>query len=167
MMNSDKFMDLPDWDDERLKSYDDSDGEGWKPNLTRAACKALYARWQAVVFLLNGIIDPFIGKEDTDDSMLGFAARDMCTNAYIVGVKIMSSEAGNSYTLRMENAAIVRQCAQGIATGLLLFATEASDVDGSYVTVVRAEIDQFRLLFIQWVNTFERDEFTDSWGLFI
>jgi hypothetical protein len=66
----------------------------------------------------------------------------------------------------MENAAIIRQLAQGIATGLLAFVQEDT-VDNSHIEVVRTEIDQFKKLFIEWVKTFEKDEFTDDWGLFV
>ena len=98
--------------------------------------------------------------------MLRDTARDLFTDAHIVGAKIMSSEAGGIYVIRMENAAIIRKLAQGIASCLLLFIEDA-DVDESYVQVVRNEISEFRKLFIEWVKTFEKDEFTDEWGLFV
>ncbi|MEO6584206.1 MAG: hypothetical protein ABIO05_07765 [Ferruginibacter sp.] len=50
-MNRD-LNDLPDWDDnldERIEN-----GEEWKPNNTRAACKALYQQWSTIVTTLKG-----------------------------------------------------------------------------------------------------------------
>jgi hypothetical protein len=166
-MESDKFSDMPDWDDERFRSFDeDEEGEDWKPNLTREACKALFGKWQEVVFLLKGIIAPFMDEENEDDPMLRDMARDLFSDAHIVGAKIKSSDAGGIYVLRMENAAIIRKLAQGIASGLLLFIEDA-EVDESYIHVVRNEIAEFRKLFIEWVTTFEKDEFVDEWGLFV
>jgi len=167
-MNTDDLSDLPDWDDELLSFDEDGEGEEWKPNLTRETCKAMYAQWQQVMFLLKGILQPVMEQSETtiEASMEIDAARNLQGDAYIVGAKIRSSEAGNIYILRMENAAVIRQLAQGIATGLLLF-TKEDVVDESYIGVVRGEIDKFRLLFIEWVRTFEKDEFSDAWGLFI
>ncbi len=166
-MNFDDFSDLPDWD-EGLHIFEDEEGEEWKPDHTRIACKALYRQWQQVMFILKGILLPIIEKDETsiEASMDIDTARNLHGDAYIVGVKIRSSEAGNMYVLRMENAAIIRQFAQGIATGLLSF-VEEDTADQSHIKVVRGEIDTFRQLFIQWVNTFEKDEFTDDWGLFV
>lgn len=165
-MKSDKFNDLPDWDDERLHNDEEEEGEAWKPNPTRDACKALFAKWQEVVFLLKGIILPFMEKEEEDDTIFSITARDLFMDAHIVAAKIMSSEAGGIYIIRMENASIIRQLAQGIATNLLLF-LEDTDADEKHIEVVRNEISAFRKLFIEWVRTFEKDEFTDEWGLFV
>lgn len=165
-MDINKFTDLPDWDDDDFQNEED-EGEEWKPNPTREACKALYAKWQEVFFLLKGILLPIIENEGGDgDAMIAHAAEDFYGDALLVGVKIKSSEVAGIYTLRMENAAIIRKAAQSIASGLLLF-LEDGDIDENHIMVVRNEINAFRLLFIEWVNTFEKDEFTDEWGLFV
>ena len=70
------------------------------------------------------------------------------------------------YIMRMENAAMIRQAAQSVATTLLLY-LEEDVVENQYIEVVRAEIQQFRLLFVEWVKTFEKDDFKDDWGLFV
>ena len=167
-MNFDNFSDLPDWDEGRF-IFEDEEGDEWKPNPTRNACEALYKQWQQVMFLLKGILLPIITEKyesSIEASMDIDTARCLHGDAYIVGAKIRSSEAGNMYTLRMENAAIIRQLAQGIATGLLSF-VEDDSADEKYIKVVRAEIDSFRKLFVAWVDTFEKDEFKDEWGLFV
>ena len=160
-----KFTDLPDWDDQEFHSEED-EGEEWKPNPTREACRTLYAKWQEVFFVLKGIMAPFLENGAEKDSMLAETAGDLIGDAHIVAVKIKSSEAAGIYVCRMENAAIIRKTAQGISSGLLLF-VEDYDIDESHLLVVRNEITAFRQLFIQWINTFEKDEFTDDWGLFL
>ncbi len=162
-MNSDHFSDLPDWDDEIFFLDEDEEGEEWKPNPTREACKTLYLKWKEIVFLLKGILAPIL--ENEEDSFEKHNAGDLIGDAYIVGAKIKSSEAGGIYVLRMENAAIIRKNAQGIASGLLLLLEEDS-IDEKHIKVLRSEIDNFRQLFIEWVSTFEKDEFKDEWGLF-
>ena len=165
-MNTDNLSDLPDWNDADYMAGEE--GEEWKPNPTREACKVLYKQWQQIMFLLKGIVLPIMEKpEDSIEAAMDIdMARELHGDAYIVGSKIKSSEAGNIYILRMENAAIIRKLAQGIASGLLLFEMDDS-ADESHIRVVRDEIDKFRKLFVKWVNTFEKDEFTDEWGLFV
>lgn len=161
-MNTDNLSDLPEWDDERFSNIDD-DGEAWMPNSTRVACKALYNKWREVVFMLKGLLS---GIAEKDNDYHGHIAGQLLGDAYLAGVKIMSSEAGGLYILRMGNVAIVRELATGIYSGLLLF-KEDDIVDEEHIRIVRDEIDNFRKLFIEWVNTFQKDEFEDEWGLFI
>lgn len=167
-MNTDNFNDLPDWDESRLRGGDDD--ESWKPDSTREACKALYKQWQQVFFLLKGIT-AHVGEEpaanaDPEREMLIETSQAMIGDAMIAGAKIRSSEAGNMYVLRMENAAIIRKCAADIYSSLLAFMHDP-EVDGEHIAVIRKEIDRFRELFIYWVCSFEKDEFSDEWGLFI
>jgi len=168
-MRIDKLSDLPDWEDDQFGRKDE-EGEEWKPNPTRDACKALYMKWREVVMMLNGVLETDREHEDAENDMersyLIAHKQMLLGDAYEVGVKIKSSETGSMYVLRMENAAIIRKNAQHIASGLLLFGAE-EQVDENYVELIRAEIDQFRKLFKVWVNTFEKDEYTDDWGLFV
>ncbi|GAB3432557.1 hypothetical protein [Niabella aquatica] len=167
-MRIDTLSDLPDWEDDPF-GREDEEGEEWKPNPTREACKALYLKWKEIVMMLNGVLETGGDKEDTEDltelSYLTAHKQMLLGDAYETGAKIRSSEAGGIYVLRMENAAIIRKNAQHIASSLLLFGTE-DQVDDHYVELIRTEIDQFRELFKAWVNTFEKDEYTDDWGLF-
>lgn len=55
-MDYDRLSDLPEWDDEEFRD-EDEEGEEWKPNPTREACKALYQQWQQVMIVLNGALD--------------------------------------------------------------------------------------------------------------
>jgi len=83
-----------------------------------------------------------------------------------VAVKIQSSESGNMYVIRMENASIIRKNAQSVKSSILTMMIEEV-VEEAHGKVIREEIDRFRQLFKEWVNTFEKDEFEDEWGLFI
>lgn len=166
-MNIDELSDMPDWEDDDFLTGDE--GEEWKSDRTREACKALYRQWQAVMFLLKGILSTYYEKYDSDDIeelILIDIAKNIHGDAHIVGLKIRSSEAGNRYVIRMENAAIVRTLAKDIYVELGLFSNK-DGIDDEHIKVVRQEIDKFRTLFIEWVNTFDKDEFADDWGLFV
>jgi flavorubredoxin len=87
-------------------------------------------------------------------------------DAYQVAVKVKSSESGGLYTIRMENASIIRKCAQFIKSNLLVMMGEGV-IEEAHGHVIRDEIDKFRELFRHWVSTFQKDEYEDEWGLFI
>ncbi|HLF45054.1 MAG TPA: hypothetical protein VI548_01420 [Chitinophagaceae bacterium] len=166
-MDYDKFSDLPEWEDDEFND-EDEEGEEWKPNPTRDACKALYQQWQQVMIVLNGALDSMKIEEKED----GFPAEYwedhkgmLLGDAFQVAVKIKSSEAGNMYMLRMENAGIIRKNAQFIKSVMLTMMSEEV-IEKAHGRVIREEIDKFRFLFKTWVSTFQKDEFEDEWGLY-
>lgn len=163
-MNLDSLNEIPDWDDEYFKKFDDEEGEEWKPNPTREACKTLYQKWQQVMTMLRGAFES--GNFSEDEEMYKDQQAMILGDAYLVGAKIRSSEAGNLYVLKMENAAIIRKNAQSVASSLLVFSVEGQ-IEEKYVMAIREEIDTFRELFKKWISTFKKDEYEDEWGLFV
>jgi hypothetical protein len=164
-MNIDNINDLPKWDD---REHEDNDGEGWKPNPTKDACKAMYTKWGEIISMLNGALSQQ-STDVTDNDEATFMQSNISMivgDAYEVGAKIRSSEAGGIYIIRMENASIIRKNAQFIKSALLTLTIEGA-LEENYCEIIRTEIDAFRELFKQWVSTFEKDEFEDEWGLFI
>ena len=166
-MNLDHLSDLPEWDDDEFKD-EDEEGEEWKPNPTRDACKVLYKQWQQVMIVLNGALDSMVIEEKED----GFPAdywedhkAMLLGDAFQIAVKIKSSEAG-LYTIRMENASIIRKNAQFIKSSMLTMMSEEV-IEKAHGYVIREEIDKFRELFKIWVSIFQKDEYEDEWGLFI
>ncbi len=166
-MKFDNLSDLPEWEDEEFRD-EDEEGEEWKPNPTRDACKALYQQWQQVMIVLNGALESMTIEEKEG----GFPAdywedhsAMILGDAFQVAVKINSSEVG-LYTVRMENASIIRKNAQFIKSSMLTMMSEEV-IEKAHGQVIRDEIDKFRELFKIWVSSFEKDEYEDEWGLFI
>ncbi len=159
-----RFNDIPEWDD-NLKNIDE-EGEEWKPNPTRDACKALYQQWSVILTMLKGALITENEVKETEETHSSYYKSMMIGDAYEVAAKIRSSEAGGIYVIRMENACIIRKNAQAIQSSMLVFMSEG-EMDKKYGEIIRNEIDVFKVLFKKWVNTFEKDEFTDEWGLFV
>ncbi len=164
-MNIDHLSDLPDWDDKLRQMSDDDDGE-WLPGTTGLACKALYEQWQAITFLLNGIVLPVIEKDPATQAFETDVARSILGECHLVGGKIVKSEVGGLYIIRMANAAVIREYARGITASLLLMVEENAE-HRKYAAVITEEMEKFRQLFIAWVATFERDDVKDDWELFV
>ena len=168
-MRFDNLSDLPEWDDNEFND-EAEEGERWKPNPTKDACKAMYMQWQQVMMMLKGALETMQVKDESEEAEMPVDFWDdykqtIIGDAYEVAVKIKSSEVG-LYTIRMENASIIRKNAQYIYSSLLTLMIE-NVIEESYVRAIRSEIDTFRELFKQWVATFQKDEYIDEWGLFI
>ncbi|MBS4064216.1 MAG: hypothetical protein KGZ74_06625 [Chitinophagaceae bacterium] len=167
-MSLDNLSGMPEWEDDEFDN-EDKEGEEWKPNPTRDACKAMYEQWKEVMTLLNAAFDtdhrPDEPEEENDEKSLVAHSKAMIIgDAFQVAVKIKSSEVG-MYMIRMENAGIIRKNAQFIKSNMLTMIAEGA-ISDEHGRLIRAEIDKFRELFKVWVASFEKDEFEDEWGLY-
>ncbi len=93
--------------------------------------------------------------------------RYMLQNAMIIPAKIAGAEVGDLYDLRMENAALIRKSARELYVQAGSLRSEENITDTDYIVLLRNEIDEFRLLFIDWVTGFDIWNYIkDDWGLF-
>jgi hypothetical protein len=101
-----------------------------------------------------------------NDEYLNEVKSCMLSNAALLTVKVAGAEAAELYDLKMENAAIIRKAARDLLVqqhSLDMFGFEYVD----YYQIVRDLIEEYRLLFIDWVAGFDKwDYIIDRWGLF-
>lgn len=101
-----------------------------------------------------------------DDDHLQFVKAQMISDAAQLTVKIAGAEGGQLYDIRMEAAAIIRKAARDLMIqnhSLEMFGFEHVE----YYQIVRDLIEEYRLLFIDWVNSFDQTDYIiDRWGLF-
>lgn len=119
-----------------------------------------------IIKLVDGL-NAFLEKADTDEnSTLRFQLEMITENAMIIPSKIAGAEGGDLYDIRMENAAIIRKAAREISVTvghLDLGRIEEND----YTDLIRSEIENFKLLFLEWVKSFDVWNYVvDDWGLF-
>jgi len=89
----------------------------------------------------------------------------MMENAYILGAKIAGAEGGDIYSLRMENAVLIKINARELLTTTSL-CKQQKLCDQDYLQLLRNEIEEFRKLFVDWVATFDRtNDIEDDWGI--
>jgi hypothetical protein len=90
----------------------------------------------------------------------------MLSDAALLTVKVAGAEAAELYDLKMENATIIRKAARDLMVqqhSLEAFGFEHVE----YYQMVRSLIEEYRLLFIDWVAGFDKwDYIIDRWGLF-
>jgi len=90
----------------------------------------------------------------------------MVENASIIPAKIAGVVSDDLYDIQMENAVIIRKSARELLTDSAgLVSLGFKDVD--YLEILRNEVDEFRILFAEWVKTFDPENYSiDRWGLF-
>jgi hypothetical protein len=101
-----------------------------------------------------------------NDEYLNHVKSSMLCDAALLTVKVAGAEAAGLYDLKMENAAIIRKAARDLMVqkhSLEMFGFEYPE----YYQIVRDLIEEYRLLFIDWVAGFDKwDYIIDRWGLF-
>ena len=90
-----------------------------------------------------------------DDDYIQSSKEIMLADIMIISSKIVGAEAGNEYTIRMQNAAIIRHHAMSLHLTVGSLRMHESFTDHDYVKVIRKEIDDFRELFVAWKNGFD------------
>ena len=101
-----------------------------------------------------------------DNEHLQHVKGHILLDASLLTVKIAGAEGGDLYDLRMEAAAIIRKAARDLMVSnhsLKMFGFEEVE----YFNIVRDLIEEYRLLFIDWVAGFDQWNYIiDRWGLF-
>ncbi|UPQ78195.1 hypothetical protein M0M57_11230 [Flavobacterium azooxidireducens] len=123
----------------------------------------IYQKAEDILKMINGLLET-IPEEDDFLSHTKYMMRD---DIAIICAKIAGAEGGDEYTIRMQNAAIIRDYAMHlyVQVGSLRFHKNFKDKD--FVTLIRKEIDEFRNLFINWVAGFDKNNhYWDEWELF-
>jgi hypothetical protein len=124
--------------------------------------KALFDKGGEIIELVHEITDLI----PEDDEMLKHTASFMREDAYMLQVKVSGAEGGKLFDIKMECAAIIRKAGRDLYVqkhNLEMFDFEYV----SYMDLLRDKLDEYKAIFIQWVETFDpKVAMKDDWGLF-
>jgi hypothetical protein len=90
----------------------------------------------------------------------------MLEDSIILSEKIAAAEAIDDYVQKMEHATVIKLHAKNllVRSDSLIF---QGQLPKEYMSLLRKEIETFRLLFREWIKTFgESEKRDDGWGLF-
>jgi hypothetical protein len=151
-------MDLPDFD----SYHDHEDGEEQRRHLKeklRIDQLPIMVKAREIFEITYALIEAI----DEEEDILRLRER-MMEAACVLGPKIASAEAGDLYTLRMENAVLIKLNARDLQAQNSLLMSERL-VDESYTLLLRQTIQEFRSLFVEWVASFDKtNDIEDGWG---
>jgi hypothetical protein len=122
----------------------------------------IYKKAEEIFSTLKIITDLIPDK----DEHLQILKNQLLEDAMIIQAKLSGALTTKVYDLKMENATFIRKAAKDLMVSyhsLKMFDFEEVE----YYKLVRNQIEEFRLLFVDWVASFNQKHFiTDTWGLF-
>lgn len=122
----------------------------------------IYKKSEEIYSTLKTITD--LIPEENEHLML--LKEQLLGDAMLIQAKLAGAFSVKIYDLKMENATLIRKAARDLQVSyhsLKMFGFEEAE----YYHLVRRQIEEFRLLFIDWVAGFNQKHFvTDTWGLF-
>jgi hypothetical protein len=148
------------FDPEDFEKGDEENGEAWKPENVYG--KELFRK---SIEILN-LTDTICAMLPEEDDQSEFTQRLMKENAMLVPVKIKGVMGMDIFSLKMENAVIIKVNICQLKDQL--WSCEAiHEMEGKYLDVLRNEINAFREIFIKWVTSFDKNnDLPDEWHLF-
>ena len=122
---------------------------------------AIYQKAQEIAHLTQALVDAMDQGQEAGD-----VSQQMLEDAYTLAPKIAGAESIAYYQGKMEKAVQVKIAACSLQASTALCRMEEM-ADDQYIQVVRDEIENFRHLFLDWIDTFqEAEDLEDEWGLF-
>ena len=124
----------------------------------------LYHKAEQILKITMGLVE-IVPKEN--EFLQETTVRFMMENAFLIPAKIAGATGVGLYDLKMENATLIRKAARELYVQAGSFRFEECIKDQDYIELLRQTIDEFRLLFVDWVAGFDVwDYVKDNWGLF-
>ena len=122
----------------------------------------IYKKGKEILDVVFEITDLIPDDNEQLQHVKGFMLHD----AMQLTVKVAGATAGDLYDIKMEAAAIIRQA--GMSLKLQNHALEMFGFEEvQYFGIVRDLLEEYRLLFIEWVAGFDEWNYViDRWGLF-
>ena len=100
-----------------------------------------------------------------EDEMKEHLVVQMLSNAALVQAKIAGAEGGGLYSLRMQNAVLIKLAVQDMFNAVS-FASMVEINEEDYVDLMRDKVDEFRLVFNEWIRSFDKTyDIPDNWAI--
>lgn len=121
----------------------------------------IYRKASEILSLTQAIVGSYDPEEDQMMS-----SHFLMEDALTLCAKIASAEGVDYYFLKMENAVLIKLAARNLRTGLNNLSMQNLS-SKEHLDLLRAEIDAFKELFVEWVEGFDPSvNESDGWGLF-
>ncbi len=157
--------------------FDNDDNEAPDP-LREALEKPLRRQAMAIARLAQALISSLpdtAAPDEADESdealnqlLLSNVRGYVLENAWLLSAKLANARSSTDFGHRLEMAVLIKRAACELQTQVSFLASLSHGaIPAEYVAALRAEIEEFRLLFVPWVAAFDpTDHDDDGWGLF-
>ncbi|PNQ73374.1 hypothetical protein C1T31_07610 [Hanstruepera neustonica] len=132
----------------------------------------IFQKAESIRKLADSIVEIAMESEmffetEEDGKMIDNSINYLVDNSLIIPANIAEVwDEETPYDLKMENATSIRMAAREILSSLMIL-EDFGFKDIEYLNVLREEMEEFRVLFAEWVKTFDPWNYIiDRWGLF-
>ena len=133
------------------------------PHFDRRQQLPIYQKAKLIVQLVDSLTASF----PEDNELMFHIKAVMNEDALLLPSKIAGAEAGKLFSIKMQNAAIIRYHALNIHIQVGGLSNFKNLTEERYIKYIQSEIENFRLLFIDWVASFDTSNYIwDDWELF-
>jgi hypothetical protein len=113
------------------------------------------------LFDLVDVISEALKEDDMKESL----SIQMCSNAALIQAKIAGAEGGGLYSLRMQNAVLIKLAVQDMFNAVS-FASMVKINEEDYVQLMRDKVEEFREVFVEWIRGFDKSyDIPDNWAI--
>jgi hypothetical protein len=113
------------------------------------------------LYELANIIADALKEDDSKEHLAG----EIVGNAMLIQAKIAGAEGGGIYSLRMQNAVLIKLAAHDMFNAVS-FASMMKINEEDYVDLMRDKVEEFRVVFLEWIRGFDKTyDIPDQWGL--
>jgi hypothetical protein len=113
------------------------------------------------LFDLVDVISDALKEDDMKESL----SVQMVSNAALIQAKIAGAEGGGLYSLRMQNAVLIKLAVQDMFNAVS-FASMVKINEEDYVQLMRDKVEEFRIVFVEWIRGFDKSyDIPDNWAI--
>ncbi|MBS1503282.1 MAG: hypothetical protein JST32_14535, partial [Bacteroidetes bacterium] len=120
----------------------------------------VYKKAEELLELAEAIVEAI--KEDDEKEWL---SGEIVGNAMLIQAKIAGAEGGGLYSLRMENAVLIKYAVYNMRNAVI--STEMFGLNNEdYVNLMREKVEEFRAEFVAWIRGFDKSyDIPDNWAI--
>lgn len=157
MIFDDEDDNSEDWNPD---NWGDDDFKSEEREEKRYKAMPVFQKAEEIVDITRAIVDSI--DEEKDVLLM---REQMMVNAYTIPAKIAGAEAGDLYSIRMDNAVLIKLAARELQTQTS-FCNSEELCDPKYLELLQNEIENFRKLFIEWIKSFDKsNDIDDEWNI--
>jgi hypothetical protein len=106
-----------------------------------------------------------IAESLKDDEKKEHLASEMFLHSAIIQAKIAGAEGGGLYSLRMQNAVLIKVAVHDLFNAVL-FSSMVDISEEDYTDLIRDKVDEFREVFNEWIRGFDKTyDIPDNWAI--
>lgn len=119
----------------------------------------IYHKAKEILHITHSLVKSFDEKKDKLE-----VGPQMLENAFVIPAKVAGVESVEFYSMKMEKAILIKVAAKDLLASTSL-CKDMGLGHKEHLQLLRSEIEEFRKLYISWVNSFDKTvDIEDDWA---